>query len=149
MLARFFTLALLTISSAGAQSLGNAGTIEGTVTDPSGAAIPEATVNLHNKLTNYSQTLTAGGDGAFRITNIPPNTYHLEVSAPGFTMFSQDVTISNSLPIHIKAHLLVASSTTTVNVEAASEALETDPSAHADVDRNQMMKLPLSDPALA
>ena len=67
-----------------AQALGNAGTIEGTVTDPSGAVLPNATVTILNRLTNYRQTATTDSKGAFRLTNIPQNPYHVEVSAPKF-----------------------------------------------------------------
>jgi hypothetical protein len=82
----------------------------------------------------------------FRFTNIPQNTYHLEVKAADFSAFSQDVVVRNSLPIQIKAALTVAGAATTVVVEGIAEALETDPSAHVDVDRNQLLKLPAATP---
>ena len=66
------------------QSLGNAGTVAGTVVDPSGAAVPKAAVSVRNAVTGYSQTTAAASDGSFRLTNVPPNPYHLAVSAPGF-----------------------------------------------------------------
>ena len=78
---------LLFIPSAYAQSLGNAGTIEGTVVDPSGALVPKAAVTLTNAVTGYKQTVESGSDGAFRLVNIPPNTYHLDGEAPGFSVF--------------------------------------------------------------
>ena len=49
------------------QSLGNAGTIEGTVIDATGAAIARAAVSLHNPLTYYTQSATSGSDGSFRL----------------------------------------------------------------------------------
>jgi hypothetical protein len=132
---------------ASAQSLGNSGTITGTVVDPSGAAIPGAQVTVHNNVTGYMQTVMSDAGGAFRLVNIPPNSYHLEIQASGFTTYSQDVEIKNSLPVQLNATMALAGSTTSVTVEGgASEALETDPSAHVDADRNQLMKLPLSDP---
>jgi hypothetical protein len=57
---------------ANAQSLGNAGTIEGTVVDQSGASIPQAQVRLTNAVSGYTQTVTSGQDGSFRLVNIPP-----------------------------------------------------------------------------
>ena len=68
-----------------AQSLGNAGTIEGTVVDPTGAAVPNAQVNLRNALTGYMQTTVSSAEGAFRLVNIPANPYRLEVTASGFS----------------------------------------------------------------
>src|SRR5215471_15100598 len=120
-----------------AQSLGNAGTIEGNVVDPSGAAVAGAQVTLHHVVSGYSQSVQSASDGTFKLVNIPPNPYHLEVSASGFSPFSQNVDIRNAIPIQIKATLAVAGAQTTLTVESAVEALETDPSAHVDVDRSQ------------
>jgi hypothetical protein len=130
------------------QSLGNAGTVEGTVTDPSGAAVPGATVTIHNPVSDYGQTGVSTSTGSFRLTNIPPNSYHLQISAPGFADSAQDVAIRSSLPIEIHAKLTLAATGTTVQVESGGQDLvENDPSAHTDVDRNQILKLPTFDPA--
>jgi len=145
-LAAFASLLFLVfLSTAHGQSIG-AGTIDGTVVDPSGAAVPKAMVNLHNPVTQYQQSAESADDGSFHLTNIPQNTYHLDVTAPGFAPFSQEVVIRNAVRIPIKATLAVAGAVTSVTVEGAAEALENDPSAHVDVDRNQLEKLPLTDP---
>jgi hypothetical protein len=128
------------------QSLGNAGTIQGTVVDPSGAVVAKAEVSVHNVVTGYSQSVQSGSDGLFRLGNLPPNPYHLEVRASGFAVFSQDVDIRNSIPVQVKATLALAGANTTVTVEGAAEALETDPSAHVDVDRSALLKIPAFDP---
>jgi hypothetical protein len=141
-----FLFAGVRIEPAYGQSLGNAGTIEGTVVDPTGAAIAKAEVTIHNPSTGYSQSVQSGADGAFKFSNIPPNPYHLEVKAAGFSPFSQEIAIRNSLPVQVKAALALAGTKTTVVVEGASEALELDPTAHVDVDRNQLLKLSSSDP---
>ena len=57
-------------SGAWAQSLGNAGTVAGTVVDASGAALPRAAITLHNALTNYTQSAVSGPDGT--ISNFLP-----------------------------------------------------------------------------
>jgi hypothetical protein len=129
------------------QSLGNAGTIEGTVVDQSGGAVAKAEVTLSNPTTGYSQSAVSGADGAFRLTNIPPNPYRLEVRAMGFAVFAQDVPIRNAIPVQVKANLAVAGSATSVTVEGAAESIENDPSAHVDVDRSQMLKITAVDPA--
>jgi len=130
-----------------AQSLGNAGTIEGTVIDPSGAVVVKAQVSVHNAVTGYKQSVESGMDGAFRLGNLPPNPYHLQVTAAGFGVFSQDVDIRNSIPVQVKAILALAGANTTVTVEGAAEALENDPSAHVDVDRSLILKMPAFDPS--
>src|SRR5450759_2196494 len=93
------------------QSLGNAGTIEGSVVDPASAAVTKATVTIHNPVTGYRQVTVTGSDGTFRFSNIPPNPYHLEVTASGFAVFAQDVSIRSAIPIQVKASLASVSYT--------------------------------------
>lgn len=139
------SLFLLT-QSVFAQSLGNAGTIEGSVVDPSGAVVPQATVTLSNAVTGYRQSVPSDANGAFRLLNIPPNNYLLEVKAHGFGVFTQDVVVHTSVPIELKATLPLAAEISTVTVEAGAAAVETDPSAHVDVDRSSLAKLPNASP---
>ena len=130
-----------------AQSLGNAGTVQGTVTDPSGANVPDAKVTLRNPVSGYTQSVSAGSDGAYRLGNVPPNSYHLEVTAPGFAAFNQDVSIRTSVPLQLTVKLSLNTSATTVNVEASgADLVENDPSAHTDVDSSQINRLPTFDP---
>ena len=124
---RVVAIMCLTVS-AHAQSLGNAGTIEGVIVDQTGASVPQAQIHLSNAVSGYSQTVTAGQDGSFRLANIPPNPYHLEVVAQGFNPFAQDVSIRNAIPIQVKATLAVAGAQSTVTVESAADTLETNPS---------------------
>jgi hypothetical protein len=142
----FMAVMWLTVS-AHAQSLGNAGTIEGVVVDQTGASVPQAQIHLSNAVSGYNQTVTAGQDGSFRLVNIPPNPYHLEVVASGFNSFAQDVSIRNAIPVQVKATLAVAGAQSAVTVEAAADTLETNPSAHVDVDRSLILKMPVHDPA--
>src|SRR5579872_4618357 len=129
------------------QSLGNAGTIEGVVVDPSGASVAKPEVTLSNPVSGYKQSATSASDGSFRLVNIPPSPYHLEVIAPGFGAFSRDIPVRNSVPIQVKAALVVAGAKASVTVEAAgADILENDPSAHVDIDRNLMLKIPAVDP---
>ena len=106
------------------QSLGNAGTIDGSVVDPAGAAVVKATVTIHNAVSGYKQSTVTGTDGTFRFGNIPPNPYHVEVTATGFAVFAQDVTIRNAVPIQLKATLALAGAQTSVTVEGAGDLIE-------------------------
>src|ERR1700730_1620450 len=143
----FCAVACLAALPMKAQSLGNAGTIEGTVVDPSGAVVAKAQVTLRHSVSGYTQSTVSASDGSFKLTNIPANPYRLEITAAGFNVFAQNVDVKNSIPVPVKATLAVAGSNTTVVVEGAAEALETDPSAHVDVDRTQLLKIPALDPA--
>ena len=112
-----------------------------------GASVPEAKVTIKNGVSGYSQSATSGMDGTFRLTNIPPNPYHMEVTAAGFNASEQDVAVRNAIPVQVKAKLAVAGGQTSVTVEAAgADMLENDPSAHIDVDRSLILKLPSGDP---
>jgi hypothetical protein len=129
------------------QALGNAGTIEGTVTDPSGAVLPSAMVTILNRLTNYRQTATTDSKGAFRLTNIPQNPYHVEVSAPNFATSTQDVDVRSTVPVTLKVSLMVAGTQQSITVEAnGADLLENVPYAHNDVDISSLSKLSVSSP---
>ncbi|MBZ5634489.1 MAG: TonB-dependent receptor [Acidobacteriia bacterium] len=132
-----------------AQALGNAGTVSGIVTDPSGAALPNATVTILNRLTNYRQTATTDSKGTFRLTNIPPNPYHVEVTAPNFAPFEQDLDVRSTVPLDLmKIQMALAGTKTTITVEAkGADLLENVPYAHNDVDISSLSKLPVSSPA--
>ena len=54
-----------------AQSAGNAGTIVGTVTDPTGAIVPNAAVSILNPVSGYSKTTTSDDQGHYQFTNLP------------------------------------------------------------------------------
>ena len=101
----FGLLSLCLTTSAFGQSLGNAGTIQGTVLDSSGAALPTATITIRNAVTGHTQSTVSASDGSFRIANIPPNPYHLEVTMKGFNVFNQNVDIRSAVPVQVKATL--------------------------------------------
>ena len=140
----------LAIFGAGAlpgQSLGNTGTLQGTVRDPSGASVAGARITLSNPISGYSQKAVSAADGTFRFLNIPPNSYHIEVAAPGFSSYTSDVAIRNSIPIQLTATLKLAGSVTEVTVESGgADLIENIPTAHVDVDRNLITKLPSTNP---
>jgi hypothetical protein len=126
------------------QASGQSGTIEGTVTDPSGAVVAGATVALSNPNVKYTQTTKTDTNGAFRLVNIPPNTYVLQISSPGFQPFQQQVDVRTTVPIPVKATLALASEQQTVNVSAAPEVVENVPAPHTDVGSSLLSTLPIS-----
>jgi carboxypeptidase family protein/TonB-dependent receptor-like protein len=134
---------LLMVRSAWAQS--NAGSVEGVVKDASGAVVPGATVEISDRVSGYQRRATTGTDGAFRFTNIPFNSYHTIVTAPGFTAQSQDIDVRSSVPASVQITLNVSSAAmTTVTVEAnGGDLVENDSTFHTDVDRGLFEKLPL------
>ncbi len=130
-----------------AQSLGNAGTVNVKVTDPSGSIVAGAKAELSSPITGYDQRATSDASGKIRFVNVPPHPYHLSVSAKGLAPFAQDVVIRNSVPISVPAQLSVAGTSTEVNVEAGgSDLVELNNSAHVDVGREQLKSIPVFSP---
>ena len=72
------------------------GTISGTVSDPTGALIPNAQVIVHNEDTGTQRTLTTNNSGAYSAPSIPVGTYKVTVTAPGFAAFHRDNVTSPS-----------------------------------------------------
>ena len=136
-------LLLATLPAAAAQS-GNAATIHGTVTDPSGAVIPSATVTVSNPVSHLNRTVQSDATGQFEIGNLPFNTYNVTASAPGFAALKQNVTIRSVVGLNLDLVLHVEAAASTVTVEAnSSDVVETDPTFHTDVDRDLFAKVPL------
>ena len=133
------------LSAAGiAQSTGNAGSITGTVTDPTGAVVPGATVQILNPVSQYSRTATTDSAGKFSFPNVPLNAYHLSVASSGFSSTAQDVEVRSSLPVSLSISLQIGGAAETVNVQGeAGDLLENSPTFHSDVDRSLFDRLPL------
>ena len=78
-----FVFSLCSILPVMAQTSGN-GNIVGTITDPSGAAVPNATVVVTNTDTGVSRTLTTNGDGLYAANFLLPGHYEVIASATSF-----------------------------------------------------------------
>src|SRR5258708_39521420 len=87
----YFLLALMLaiIPSAATGQVSN-GSISGSISDPQGGAVPEATVTVTNKATNQELRTTSDNAGLFRLGLVPPGTYRVEVAKPGFRMAVYD-----------------------------------------------------------
>jgi hypothetical protein len=136
--------AIFLSTSVNAQSVGNSGSINGTVDDPTGAMVANATVEIRNPVSGFDHSTTTDPAGKFAFTNIPFNPYHLTVKADGFMSATQDVEPRSAVPVSVAIKLQVAGSTTQVTVEAeGGDLVENDPTFHTDVDKNLFDKLPL------
>src|ERR1700722_4169103 len=82
-------VAIISVPVAMAQSGGSSASISGTVLDPSGAVVANATVEIHNPVSGFDRTTTTDSDGKFNFPNVPFNPYHLSVKAAGFAPSSQ------------------------------------------------------------
>ncbi len=117
-------LAFLTTSFAHAQ-LATAD-ILGTVTDNTGAVIPNAKVTLTDTGTNVSRTATTNGSGDYVFNLLNPSTYKIKVEAPGFKSFTTTSAVEAGDRARTDAHLSLGESSETVNVEATTPLLQAD-----------------------
>jgi hypothetical protein len=141
---RIFPLILLyTAAMASFAQGGNAGTIRGTVTDPTGAVIPNATVHLTNPRSGLDRTVASDATGQFQFTNITFDNYQLAAKADGFASQRQAVDISSAVGVTVKVVMQIAAADSTVTVEAQGDLVETDPTFHTDVDRDMFIKVPM------
>lgn len=97
------------------------GSIVGTVTDQSGAALAGATVNLTNTRTGERRTADAGPDGGYRFVNLIPGTYRIDIEKTGFKHLTRDsilVEVEAAVRFEAVMELGEVSQTTTVTAEA-------------------------------
>ena len=126
-----------------AQSAGNSSSVTGTVLDPSGAVVPNATVEVHNPVSGFSRTATTNATGGFAIPNVPFNPYHLTVTSKEFSPYVQDVDVRSVVPVNVTINLKLQSSEVVTVESGAADLLENDSTFHTDVDKNLFDKLPL------
>jgi len=123
---------------------GSSGSITGVVTDPSGAVVPNATVEARNPVSGFSRTTSTDASGKFTIPNVPFNPYHLTVTGSGFAPHASDVDVLSSVPVTLKLTLKVGGSAESVTVEATGgDLIENTSTFHTYVDRGLFDKLPL------
>lgn len=116
----------LSLPQAGfAQSLTTGGVV-GTVIDPSGAAVPNATVTLKNQATGATQTVTSNSTGAYRFALLNPGSYNVSAAAPGFQAERQAFVVAVGQDNTVNVRLQVASSSQTVEVTAQGGSVQTD-----------------------
>ncbi len=139
-------LFLLSAAAAAAQSLGGAGTIRGIVRDASRAPAPSAAVQLSNSITGFSRQTISGADGVYSVEGIPPNTYRLRVSLPGFQLYAAEVVVRTSVPIRRDVQLEVAGPQTSVTVEGSVALIENKTIGSDVVDRGLLASLPAVSP---
>ena len=127
-----------------AQGLGGAGTVQGTVKDPTGGVMQAVDVKISNAVSGFARTTTTDAAGKFVFGNLPPNSYHVSIEAQGFNAFERDVNVRSGVPIAFDISLTLAGASSTVEVVGHAEDLtERDPTAHTDIDQSMMSKLPL------
>jgi hypothetical protein len=118
---------LLLICAVGAFAQGDRGTITGTVTDPTGAVVPNASIQVTNTDTSAVYKVGTTNTGNYTLANLPVGTYELTVDAAGFKKFNRPgLVVQVSETIRVDASLQVGASTDTVTVNAEAPLLKTE-----------------------
>ena len=102
------------------------GVITGTITDPTGAVVPNATVTITNTGTNISQSTTTGSDGSYRFSLVPPGTYTVEVKAANFaTVRISGIVVEASQTIPLNRQLELAKANQMIEVTEQAPLVQT------------------------
>jgi hypothetical protein len=139
------SLGLTFVSKLHAQSKSITASLSGTVTDPSGARIPKATVKLTNPDTGITRQDNSTATGEFNFAFLPEGTYVLEASAPGFKTTKQTGIVLNGGDTQTMTVGLTVGATEQIEVNAGGPLLQTqDANISTDLTTKQIDELPLN-----
>lgn len=116
-------VALLLVVGASAQSLVS-GDVTGTITDPSGAVIPNAAVTLKNSGTGQTMNGTTNSSGVYRFSLLSPGQYTLTATASGFQNVVRAVTVAVGQATTMNMQLAIGASSQTVEVTAEAGVVQ-------------------------
>ena len=123
------------------------GAVEGTLTDPQGAAVQNATITARNTATNLTRNATTGDDGRYRIAQLPPGVYEVSVTGQGFkSSVASNVKVDVGSNVPLDFHLEVGRPDEQVTVVGGGEARidRTDNTVSGVVGTVQIENLPLN-----
>jgi outer membrane receptor protein involved in Fe transport len=125
---------------------GATGAVSGTVTDPSGAAIPRASVQVKNIATGQVQQTPADAQGRYSIVELPVGNYEAQATAPGFqTVVHTGITLTVGAQSVVDFSLAVGQTQQAVTVESQVSQVDTLSSSVASyVEQTQINNLPLN-----
>src|SRR5580658_659087 len=110
---------LLVAGLARAQGVGSSGSLDGTVTDPSGAVVRQATVTAEERDRGTRAVANTDAQGRYQFNGLLPALYDVTVQAPGFeSVIQKGVTVSVGETVSVDFHLNVARATEVVEVNS-------------------------------
>ncbi|MCU1292948.1 MAG: TonB-dependent receptor [Bryobacterales bacterium] len=142
----FFVMALAALPALLSAQSTELGTIAGTVTDPAGAAVPDANVKVIGEATNVTREVKTDSQGSFAARSLVPGTYRVEVSAPSFAQQVQgNIKLDVSATATLDFHLTVGQVNQQIEVQAQGALLQTEESSVGTLISNtQIMEMPLN-----
>ena len=139
-------LLLLLFSGIVSFAQGPSGSIAGTVTDPSGAVLPNSSVSLVNLATGVARNVHTDQVGLYTFAALPPGEYNITVERTGFqTEVRSNITLQVQQSARVDFALLVGQASQTVNVAADAAMLSQEDSTIGQVVENKrIVELPLN-----
>ena len=118
MLAQWFAIAILLLFCSHCLAQYTTGVVQGSVLDPSGALVKNASVELKSPDTGEDRTFPRTPNGLYSFTAVPPGRYRLRVTATGFASPSVDIAVSTSQTTTQNFTLQIGQASTTIDVQA-------------------------------
>jgi Carboxypeptidase regulatory-like domain len=121
-------------------------TIVGTIVDPQGGTVPNATITVKNTGTGVAREVQSSEAGLYRVYPLNPGTYEVTVTAPGFkTELQQNVVLDAAANVKVDFKLEVGGVSETVEVAGAAPILQTqDASVGGTVTSSEVSRLPVN-----
>jgi hypothetical protein len=135
---------LFCLASTGYSQGTNLGAIRGSVTDPNGAVIPNATVQVTDQATGISRDLTSDSEGNYEVAALKPGTYKVTVTASGFKTTVKEVVVKGSDTVRADVETEIGAPSETVSVSGAEAGLiERDqPVLAGSLNNRQLLEVP-------
>jgi Carboxypeptidase regulatory-like domain len=154
---RFSALAVLILLALGdipggrLEAQSTFGSLRGTATDQSGAAVPAAQIKLHNEDENADVTTASDAQGNFLFENLKPGHYTLTADKPGFaTATVKELQLAARQDLRVDVALSLAAQAQTISVSAAAVTLNTENATLTDSKLNSdITELPLNSRAVS
>ncbi|MEP6920183.1 MAG: TonB-dependent receptor [bacterium] len=138
---KFFQVAILATAglfiSQPSFSQARIGTVQGTVKDPTGALVPDAEVTITQPVSHYTQRAKTDRQGAFKLVNIPFNTYNVTARADGFQDSGKPIDLETTVPLNLDLALAITGAEAAVTVTEDSVALLESDRSSSDTDISQ------------
>ena len=121
-------------------------TIEGVITDPNGAVVPQAKVTAKNTETGFTREISTDDSGVYRLPLLPPGTYDLTVTAANFAELKRStIRLQVGQKLNLDLTLSVTASAESVNITAEAPIVETSrPSVSSSVNERAVRDLPVN-----
>jgi Carboxypeptidase regulatory-like domain len=130
---------VVTATSILAQS--DTSSLSGTVTDTSGAVVPNAQITIHNNATLADRTIESNENGVFTLTNLTPGDYSVRVTKTGFqTSTLNDVHLDPSIGRRVDVTMKVGDTSVTITVEAGANVVQTESGAVGQLITQEQVK---------